>query len=112
MNDELRVADLDALDVCTEVCSILEDSPLTNAGIGSNLTRDGTVELDALVMISDPPLFGAAGALPGFNNPVMVAKDLLKAQRVRYMDKTNINSDDYLPIVAKKLKDEVIKTAA
>ena len=43
---------------------ILEDCPITNAGKGSNLTEDGTVECDAAVM-DGRGVFGAVGACPG-----------------------------------------------
>jgi len=49
----------------------LEDDPFLNAGYGSNLTLDGTVECDAALHISSSPFsnndyqFGSVGAVSG-----------------------------------------------
>ena len=42
-----------------------QDSPLTNAGVGSNLTLDGTVEGDASIMEGNTLQYAAVGAIPG-----------------------------------------------
>ncbi|XP_052276360.1 threonine aspartase 1-like isoform X2 [Dreissena polymorpha] len=60
---------------------ILEDSPLTNAGVGSNLTLTGTVECDASLMEGSSLTFGAVGAISGVRNPILVAKKLVACQR-------------------------------
>lgn len=61
---------------------ILENSELTNAGYGSNLTFDGKVECDASVMDGSNLHFGAVGAVSGIRNPVVVAKQLCERQRL------------------------------
>ena len=71
-----------ALDAAVEATIVLENSPLTNAGYGSNLTFDGKVECDASVMDGSTLNFGAVGAISGVKNPVDVAKHLCQQQSV------------------------------
>ena len=44
---------------------VLQDSQWTNAGLGSNLTLDGTVECDASIMDGQSLHYGAVGAVSG-----------------------------------------------
>lgn len=60
--------------------SVLEDCPLTNAGIGSNLTLKRTIECDAGIMEGSGLNFGSVGALCNIKNPVQVAKRILDDQ--------------------------------
>ncbi|KAK9462418.1 nucleophile aminohydrolase [Lipomyces oligophaga] len=55
---------------------VLEESSLTNAGRGSNLTLDGRVECDAGVC-SGTGRGAGIGALNGVRNPILVAEKLL-----------------------------------
>lgn len=68
------------LDAVVEATIVLENSPLTNAGYGSNLTFDGKVECDASVMHGETLQFGAVGAVGGLRNPVATAKLLCNQQ--------------------------------
>uniref|UniRef100_A0A8C9YPA9 Threonine aspartase 1 n=1 Tax=Sander lucioperca TaxID=283035 RepID=A0A8C9YPA9_SANLU len=55
----------------------LEDSPFTNAGMGSNLNLSGEIECDASIMDGKSLHYGAVGAISGIKNPVLVANRLL-----------------------------------
>ena len=46
-------------------CCLEQDSTVTNAGIGSNLTEIGTVECDASLMEGRTRAFGAVAAVSG-----------------------------------------------
>lgn len=65
-----------AADVVVEVCKILENSHLTNAGTGSELTSSGTVEMDAT--ITDGVNFASVGAIRQVKNPIEVAAMLYR----------------------------------
>lgn len=71
------------LDAVVEAVMVLENSPLTNAGFGSNLTIDGTVECDASVMDGSNLQFGAVGAVSGIKNPILLAKRLCQQQSIK-----------------------------
>ncbi|KOC66712.1 Threonine aspartase 1 [Habropoda laboriosa] len=72
-----------SLDAVVETVIILENSPLTNAGFGSNLTLEGAVECDASVMDGTTLQFGAVGAVSGIKNPVLLAKRLCQQQSIK-----------------------------
>lgn len=73
-----------ALDAVVEAVVVLEDSPMTNAGFGSNLTLNGTVECDASVMDGSSLQYGAVGAVSGIKNPVLLAKRLCEQQSIKF----------------------------
>jgi taspase (threonine aspartase 1) len=56
----------------------IKNSPMTNAGTGSNLTLNDKIECDASIMDKDG--FGSVGALSNIKNPIMVSLSLLEAQ--------------------------------
>jgi beta-aspartyl-peptidase (threonine type) len=66
-----------ALDAVVACVRVLEDDPEFNAGTGSALTRDGTVETDASIMDGVTGRVGAVGAVPDLGAAIAVARGLL-----------------------------------
>ncbi|KAK4494332.1 hypothetical protein PRZ48_014630 [Zasmidium cellare] len=65
-----------AVDAVEIAIKALEDREITNAGYGSNLSFDGVVECDAIIV--DPyGRSGAAGAVSQIKNPISLARLLL-----------------------------------
>ncbi|KAI8976923.1 nucleophile aminohydrolase [Pilobolus umbonatus] len=77
---ELLKQNKPALEAVTAAIRVLEDDPLTNAGWGSNLTIEGTVECDASLMDGDG-YFGAVGAVSGLKNPVVATRCMLEESK-------------------------------
>lgn len=71
------------LDAVTMATMVLEDSPLTNAGYGSNLTWNGSVECDASIMDGSNMLYGGVGAVFGLKNPITLAKLICEKQNLK-----------------------------
>jgi beta-aspartyl-peptidase (threonine type) len=78
---QVLVAGGAALDAAVAAVAVLEDDPHFNAGLGSVLTEDGAVELDASVMRGDTLAAGAVGAVAGVPNPVRLAHAVLAEGR-------------------------------
>ncbi|ORY94820.1 nucleophile aminohydrolase [Syncephalastrum racemosum] len=70
-----------ALEAVQAAISELENDPATNAGYGSNLTRQGTVECDASIMDGQQGGFGAVAAVGGIANPIQAAYKMCKNGR-------------------------------
>ncbi|TMA47302.1 MAG: isoaspartyl peptidase/L-asparaginase, partial [Deltaproteobacteria bacterium] len=70
-----------ALEAAVEAVVVLEDDPHFNAGLGSTLTADGGVEMDASVMTGDTLAAGAVGAVAGVPNPIRLARAVLAEGR-------------------------------
>lgn len=77
--DAILEAGGSALDAVVAAVRVLEDDPEFNAGRGSALTRDGTVETDASVMDGASHRVGAVAAVPDLGNAVALARAVLDA---------------------------------
>jgi len=67
-----------SLDAVEAAIVVLEDSPLFNAGRGSALTADGTVEMDASVMTGEQPSAGAVTGVSRVRNPIRLARMIME----------------------------------
>ncbi|XP_051935598.1 threonine aspartase 1 isoform X4 [Hippocampus zosterae] len=74
--DQLKAGAL-AVEAVAAALVELEDSPFTNAGMGSNINLSGEIECDASIMDGKSLHYGAVGAISGIKNPVLVANRLL-----------------------------------
>ena len=70
-----------ALEAVVESVVVLEDDPHFNAGLGSVLTEEGVVEMDASVMDGSDLRAGAVGAVRGVANPIRLALAILRDER-------------------------------
>ena len=70
-----------ALDSVVAAVELMEDAPTLNAGYGSCLTEDGTVELDAAVMDGCERRAGAVALVRRLRHPVRAARLLLEEGR-------------------------------
>ena len=70
-----------ALDAVVRAVVELENEPFFNAGVGSCLTEDGEIEMDASVMEGTTFRVGAVGAVRTVRNPILLAKALMETER-------------------------------
>ncbi len=75
--DAVLAAGGSALDAVVAAVRVLEDDPEYNAGTGSALTRDGTVETDASIMDGVTQRIGAVAAVPDLGNAIALARSVL-----------------------------------
>ncbi|KAF7731574.1 taspase, threonine aspartase, 1 [Apophysomyces ossiformis] len=69
---------MSAVDAVAQAIAVLEDDSVTNAGYGSNLTIEATVECDASLMDGRDGSFGAVGAVKGLKNPILMTKRMIR----------------------------------
>jgi len=70
-----------AIKSCVEACRVLEDDPVFNAGYGSKIRIDGSIEMDAGVMDSTGNM-GAVIAITGIKNPILAAYEVSKIPHI------------------------------
>ena len=67
-----------SLDAVEAAIRVLEDSPLFNAGKGSVLTKEGTVEMDASIMDGVSKKAGAVASVKRIRNPITTARAVME----------------------------------
>ncbi len=72
---ELGFSAMDAVEMSV---SVMEDTPLFNAGKGSVFSADGTHEMDASIMTGDTLQAGAVSAVSGVKNPIQLARKVME----------------------------------
>lgn len=70
-----------ALDAIVESIVVLEDDPRLNAGTGSRMRLDGSIQMDAALMDGDLATGGVA-LIEGVKNPIRVARDVMDSPHV------------------------------
>jgi beta-aspartyl-peptidase (threonine type) len=75
---EVMIRGGSALDAVVEAVAVLEDTGAFNAGYGSALTIEKTVEMEASVMEGKTLKAGAAGLLRDIRNPVRLARIVME----------------------------------
>ncbi|MEM2337103.1 MAG: isoaspartyl peptidase/L-asparaginase [Candidatus Bathyarchaeia archaeon] len=78
MGFEIMLKGGSALDAVVEAVAVLEDVGVFNAGYGSSLTIEKTVEMEASVMEGKTLKAGAAGLLRDVRNPVRLARIVME----------------------------------
>lgn len=69
-----------SLDAATAAVRVLEDSPLFNAGKGSVIAHDGSIEMDAAVMDGATLKCGAVAGIRRVKNPIMAARMVMESK--------------------------------
>lgn len=66
-----------SVDAVTTVITLLEDSPLFNAGKGAVFTHEGRNELDASIMDGASLMAGAVAGVTRVKNPILLANEVM-----------------------------------
>ncbi|KFF26074.1 isoaspartyl peptidase/L-asparaginase [Chryseobacterium vrystaatense] len=67
-----------AFDTAAYAVSLLEDDPLYNAGIGSQIQSDGVIRMSAAIMDGETQKLSGVINLQDVRNPILVAKELIR----------------------------------
>ena len=76
-----------ALDAVEAAVRVLEDNPIYNAGTGSGLTNEGSIEMDAGIMEGRTLHVGAVAGVELIKNPISLAHKVLSSPHVLLVGK-------------------------
>lgn len=68
----------DARDAIVASIGVMEDSPIFNAGRGSNFTADGVVSMDASIMVGNTLEAGAVAGVTDVRYPIRLARHVME----------------------------------
>src|SRR5664279_3387115 len=77
-----------ALDAVEQAVAILEDDDTFDAGLGSFLTRDGRVQMDALLMDGSNLRAGGVACVERIRNPIHAARLVLDLSLIHISEPT------------------------
>ncbi len=72
---KMAINENNQVDAVVHAVVLMEDDPVFNAGTGSNMRIDGSIQMDAALMI--PGDFGGVINIEFVKNPILVARDVL-----------------------------------
>ena len=78
LGDQMLKEGAKATDVVVKVISVMENSPLFNAGKGAVFTHDGVNELDASIMEGKTLNAGAVAGVRDIKNPINAAREVME----------------------------------
>lgn len=103
---ELLIKGASSLEAVTKAVTVLEDSPLFNAGKGAVIGNTGLIEMDASIMDGKTTKVGGASCVKRVKNPILLAKVILEksphsllvgdgAEYFAYLNKLDFEGSDY-----------------
>lgn len=77
LGQQMLESNATAIDVVTHMVSMMEDTPLFNAGRGSVLASNGQCYFDASIMDGATESIGSVGAVQNVQHPIQLAKSVM-----------------------------------
>jgi beta-aspartyl-peptidase (threonine type) len=75
---------MSALDAVQEAVRMMEDHPTFNAGLGSVMTEDGEIEMDALIIDGKTRKMGGVIGVSKVKNPILLSRKILDHKHILF----------------------------